>query len=66
MTSAIWRIFAELNNPIISPKLADKQVIKKKINIDKGKHVLACLYTKNYFEWIIKQLLNLAFIPSEE
>ena len=50
MTSAIWRIFAELNNPIISPKLADKHVIKKKINIDKGKHVLACLYTKNYFE----------------
>ena len=30
MTSAIWRIFAELNNPVISPKLADKHVIKKK------------------------------------
>ena len=27
-TSAIWRIFAELNNPL-SPKLADKHALSK-------------------------------------
>ena len=40
-TSAIWRIFAVLNNPS-SSKLADKQVIEDEFNIDGGKHVLAC------------------------
>ena len=29
-----------------------------KLDIDGGKHVLACFWTKNYLEWIIKQLLN--------
>ena len=35
------RIFAELNNPL-SPKIADKQAIEDKLNIDGNKHVLAC------------------------
>ena len=40
MTSATWRIFAELKNPF-SPKLADKQyTIKDELNIDGDKHVL--------------------------
>ena len=33
--------FAVLNNPL-SPKLADKQAIEDKLNIDGDKHVLAC------------------------
>ena len=43
MTSAIWRTFAAPNNPL-SPKLADKQTctIVDELNIDEGKHVLAC------------------------
>ena len=43
MTSAIQRIFAELKNPL-SPKLANKHALSKMnlINIDGGKHVLAC------------------------
>ena len=53
MTSAIWRIFEDLNNPL-SPKLADKKTctIEDKLNIDRGKHVLACFCTRNlaYFE----------------
>ena len=40
-TSAIWKIFAVLSNPL-SPKLADKQAIEDELNIDGGKHVLAC------------------------
>ena len=36
--SAIWRIFAALNNPL-SPNLADKQTIEDELNIDEGKHV---------------------------
>ena len=40
-TSAIWRIFAVLNNPL-SPKLAYKQAIEDDLNIDGNKHVLAC------------------------
>ena len=35
-TSAIWRIFSELNNPS-SPKLANKQA--DELNINGGKHV---------------------------
>ena len=48
MTSAIWRIFEDLNNPL-SPKLADKKTctIEDKLNIDRGKHVLACFCTRN-------------------
>ena len=36
------------------------------LNIDRGKHVLACFETWNYFEWIITQLLNSAFVGYEE
>ena len=32
---------AELNNSL-SPKIADKQAIEDKLNIDGNKHVLAC------------------------
>ena len=39
--SAIWRIFALRNNPL-SPKLADKQAIEDELNINGGKHALAC------------------------
>ena len=28
------------------------------LDIDKGKHVLACFETRNYFKWILKQLIN--------
>ena len=28
------------------------------LDIDNGKHVLACFETRNYFEWILKQLIN--------
>ena len=38
MTSAIWRIFAVLNNPL-DPKLIDKQAIEEEKKIDGGKHV---------------------------
>ena len=64
-TSALWRIFAVLNNPL-SPKLADKKTIQDELNIPGAKHALACFWTRNYFEWIIKQLLMPAFILSEE
>ena len=40
MTSAIWKIFAELNNPL-SLKLANNHAIKDELNINEGKHVLA-------------------------
>ena len=40
-TSVIWRIFAVLNNPL-NPKLANKQAIEDELNIDGGKHILAC------------------------
>ena len=36
--SAIWSIFADLNSPL-SPKLPDQHAL---VNIDGGKHVLAC------------------------
>ena len=42
-----------------SPKLADKQAIEDELNIDGGKHVLACLSKRNYFKWIIKQLSDM-------
>ena len=48
-SSGIWRIFAELNNPL-SPKLADKHAIEDELNIDGGKHLLACFKARNYFE----------------
>ena len=38
-TSAIWRIFAELYNPL-SLKLANKQAIEDELNINGGKHIL--------------------------
>ena len=41
MTSAIWRISAELNIPL-SCRLAVKQAIENELNIDGEKHVLAC------------------------
>ena len=47
MTSVIWRIFAVLNNPL-NPRLANKWDIE--LNIDGGKHVLACFSTRNYFD----------------
>lgn len=31
MTSPVWRILAELNNPFISPNLADKHAIKDEL-----------------------------------
>ena len=34
--------FAVLKNPF-APKLADKQAIEDELNIDGGKHILACL-----------------------
>ena len=42
-TSAIGRMFAELNNPL-SLKLVDKHActIEYELNIDGGKHVFAC------------------------
>ena len=39
--------FAVLNNPL-NPRLANKWDIE--LNIDGGKHVLACFSTRNYFE----------------
>ena len=39
-TSAIWRIFEELNNPL-SPNLVDKQAIEDELNVNGSKHVLA-------------------------
>ena len=48
---AIWRIFAGLNNSL-SPKLANKQAIEDKINIDGGKHfkqeIILNEYLNNY------------------
>ena len=41
MTSAIWRILAELKIPL-SPTLANKQATENELNIDGEKHVLAC------------------------
>ena len=38
---AICRIFTGLNNPL-SPKIANKQAIEDELNIDRGRHVLAC------------------------
>ena len=35
------KYFAALNNPL-SLKLTDKQAIEDELNIDGGKHVLAC------------------------
>ena len=40
-TSAIWRVFAVLNKRL-SPKLVDKQAMEDVLNIDGGKHDLAC------------------------
>ena len=42
-TSAVWAIFAELDNPL-SPKFDDKHACtnEDELNIDGGKHVLAC------------------------
>ena len=37
----------------------------RRVNIDGGKHVLVCFETRKYFEWIIKQLLNSAFVSFE-
>ena len=36
------------------------------LNIDEVKYVLACFWTRNYFEWIIKQLMNSAFVRYKE
>ena len=41
MTSAIGRIFAELNIPL-SPTLADKHAIEDELKIHGGKPVLPC------------------------
>ena len=41
--------FAVLNN-YLSPKLANEQAIEDELNIDGGKHDLACFLTRNYFE----------------
>ena len=39
MTPSIWRIFAELNNPL-SPKPANKKaLIEDELNTNGGKHV---------------------------
>ena len=62
-TSAIWGIFAELDKP--------KRTLwrwTEHRGIDGGKHVLAMFLfkTRNYFEWIIKQLLNSAFLWYDE
>ena len=38
-SSDIWRIFAELYNPL-SLKLANKQAIEDEFNINGGKHIL--------------------------
>ena len=35
-------MFAVLKNPFV-PKLVDKQAIEDELNIDGGKHILACL-----------------------
>ena len=39
-TSAILRIYEELNNPL-SPSLVDKQAIEDELNVNGSKHVLA-------------------------
>ena len=42
-TSAIWSIFADLNNSPLSPKLPDKHAhYRDELNTDGVKHVLAC------------------------
>ena len=40
-TSASWRIFGVLNNPL-SPNLADKLAIEDELTFDGGKNILAC------------------------
>ena len=40
-TTAIWTMFAVLNNPL-SPILADKQATEDELNIGGGNHILAC------------------------
>ena len=54
-----WTALYLLNFPI-------KMHYQDELDIDGGKHVLACFKTRNYCEWIIKQLLNSAFLSSEE
>ena len=51
MTSAIWRIFAKLNNSL-SPKLANKHdaLFIDELNIDGGKHVLLVFKLGNYYQ----------------
>ena len=54
-----WTDLYLLNFPI-------KMHYRCKLNIDWGKQVLACFQTWNYFEWIIKRVLNSTFIGYEE
>ena len=44
-TSAIWSLFADLNSPLSSLRAHQGE-----LNIEEGKHVLACFKTRNYFE----------------
>ena len=44
-TFAIWRISAELNIPL-SPELAEEQAMKRDLNMDRGKLVLAVFFFK--------------------
>ena len=44
----------------------DQMRYLRELNIDQGSHIFAFFLTWNYFEWIIKQLLNLAFVGYEE
>ena len=58
-TTAIWRIFVELDKP--------KRILSKmNLTLMQVSIFLLCFWTRNYFEWIIRQLMNSAFVGYEE
>ena len=64
-TSAIWKIFAELNN-LLSPELPNKHALSKMNLTSLEVSMFFFFKTRNYFDWIIKKFLNSAFLSSEE
>ena len=59
MTSAIWRIFAELEKP--KRTLSKVNLTSMQVSI-----FSPCFLTRNSFGWIIKQIMNSAFGGYEE
>ena len=58
-TSAIWRIFAELDKP-------KRTVSKMNLTSMQVSMFQLCFYIRNYFKWIKKQSMNSAFVGYEE